>query len=135
MGKAVANAAAFFVEGNKGDITAQECMIIDKTYISESGLNANDQKITNVADGEFYADSMDAANGSQLYATNQKIDNITQNIDNVNNRVDNVDDKINKVGVGAAALAVTSIRRGSGTQVCAGISKKKIVEIKLKNKY
>lgn len=93
------------IEGNKGDITAEEYKVGDKTYISESGLNANDQKITNVADGEISADSKDAVNGSQLYATNQKIDNITQDIDNVNNRVDKLDGKINKVGAGAAALA------------------------------
>jgi len=44
-----------------------------KTYVSSAGLNANGQKITNVADGEVLAESTDAVNGSQLYATNQNV--------------------------------------------------------------
>ena len=39
------------------------------TYISNAGLNANDKKITNVANGNVSATSTDAINGSQLYGT------------------------------------------------------------------
>lgn len=46
MEKAVANAAAFFVGSDKGDITAQEYNVVDKTYISESGSNDNDKRLT-----------------------------------------------------------------------------------------
>ena len=38
-----------------------------KTYVSPTGLNANDQKITNVADGIVGAGSKDAVNGGQLH--------------------------------------------------------------------
>ena len=38
-----------------------------KTYVSPTGLNANNQKITNVADGTVGAGSKDAVNGGQLH--------------------------------------------------------------------
>lgn len=47
-----------------------------KTYISDAGLNANDKKITNVADGAVTVDSKDAVNGSQLRNTAGDIANI-----------------------------------------------------------
>ena len=40
----------------------------DKAYITSSGLNANSQKITGVAEGTISEDSTDAVNGSQLHA-------------------------------------------------------------------
>ena len=40
-----------------------------KTYISDAGLNANDKKITNVANGDVTSASKDAINGSQLRNT------------------------------------------------------------------
>ena len=40
--------------------------------VTKSGINAGDKKITNVAPGEISADSKDAVNGGQLYATEQK---------------------------------------------------------------
>ena len=38
-----------------------------KNYVSPNGINANDQKITNVANGDVAANSKDAVNGSQLH--------------------------------------------------------------------
>mgnify|MGYP000685916619 FL=1 len=38
-----------------------------KNYVSSNGINANDQKITNVANGDVAANSKDAVNGSQLH--------------------------------------------------------------------
>ena len=38
-----------------------------KTYVSPTGLNANDQKVTNVANGDVSANSKDAVNGGQLH--------------------------------------------------------------------
>ena len=38
-----------------------------KTYVTPNGIDANDQKITNVADGEIAANSKDAVNGGQLH--------------------------------------------------------------------
>ena len=48
----------------------------DKAYITSSGLNANGQTITNVADGIIAEGSKDAVNGSQLHATNKKVDEL-----------------------------------------------------------
>ena len=76
-----------------------------KTYISETGINANDQKITNVADGEISENSKDAVNGSQLYASNQRIENNTQNISILNNYLGSLDKRVNEAAAGAAALA------------------------------
>ena len=44
-----------------------------KAYITSSGLNANNQKITGVAAGTISADSTDAVNGSQLYDVKNSI--------------------------------------------------------------
>lgn len=70
----------------------------NKTYVSNKGLNANDQKVTGVAAGEISSTSKDAVNGSQLFATNQQVAQNAQSISKLGNR-------INKVGAGAAALA------------------------------
>ena len=43
----------------------------DKAYITSSGLNANSQKITGVAEGTISEDSTDAVNGSQLNAVKE----------------------------------------------------------------
>ena len=80
------------------DITVDSVKVGDKTYISDKGLNANDQKVTNVAAGELSETSKDAVNGSQLYKTNQEVVNNT-------NRINQLGSSVNKVGAGAAALA------------------------------
>lgn len=49
-------------------------------YVTKSGLNANGQKVVNVADGEISATSTDAVNGSQLHATNVEVEENTKNI-------------------------------------------------------
>ncbi|EEV25396.1 YadA domain protein, partial [Actinobacillus minor 202] len=41
--------------------------------ITSSGIDAGDKKITNVTEGNVSADSKEAVNGSQLYATNQNV--------------------------------------------------------------
>jgi len=48
----------------------------DKAYITSSGLNANLQKITGVANGDINETSTDAVNGSQLNATNKKVEEL-----------------------------------------------------------
>ena len=80
------------------NITVDSVKVGDKTYISDKGLNANDQKATNVAAGELSETSKDAVNGSQLYKTNQEVANNT-------NRINQLGSRVNKVGAGAAALA------------------------------
>ena len=66
--------------------------------VTNEGIHAGDQKITNVAPGTIASDSTDAVNGSQLYNTNQTIANI-------GNQISKLDGRVNKVGAGAAALA------------------------------
>lgn len=79
-------------------LTKDGLSIGNKTYVSNEGLNANDQKVTNVAAGDLSEKSTDAVNGSQLFATNQQVAQNAQSISKLGNR-------INKVGAGAAALA------------------------------
>ena len=99
-----------------------------KTYVSDSGLNANDQKITNVADGKVEKGSTDAVNGGQLYnetrvakdgnfvkksntagenlsALDNQVTANTESIYHMNGRISDLDNRVNKVGAGAAALA------------------------------
>ncbi len=47
------------------------------------GSEGNERTITNVAAGRITADSTDAVNGSELYATNQAIEKISGNINNI----------------------------------------------------
>ena len=97
VGKDV-SVTATAVTAGKTSISDEGVKVGDKTYISDKGLNANDQKVTNVAAGEISATSKDAVNGSQLYATNQEVANNT-------NRINQLGSRVNKVGAGAAALA------------------------------
>lgn len=79
------------IDGNatiKGDVTAKSYKVGDKTYIDANGINANNQKITNVADGSISEGSKDAVNGGQLYQVKNDLEG-----------------KVNKVGANAAAMA------------------------------
>ena len=75
-----------------------------KNYVSPTGINANDQKITNVADGTVGAGSKDAVNGGQLHEAK---DELNTNISNAKTELinkglrfnaDNNDVKTNKLG-------------------------------------
>ncbi len=65
----------------------------------------SNQSITQLAPGEVSATSTDAINGSQLYATNQMVQENRQNITQLGNSLNKLDNRINRVGAGAAALA------------------------------
>ena len=69
-----------------------------KNYVSPNGINANDQKITNVANGDVVANSKDAVNGGQLHQVKQDLgDQITNAKNDLNNKIDNTKtDLINK---------------------------------------
>ena len=75
-----------------------------KTYVSSTGLNANDQKITNVSDGTVGAGSKDAVNGGQLHdAKNELNTNISNAKTDLINKglrfnADNNAEKTNKLG-------------------------------------
>lgn len=88
-----------------GSVTASSYKVGDTTYIDANGINANNQKVTNVAAGDLSAASTDAVNGSQLYSTNQRVSTVENRVDGVENRVDKMDSRIDKVGANAAAMA------------------------------
>ena len=54
-------------------INASGLTVGGKTYVSSNGINANNQKITNVANGDVAANSKDAVNGSQLHDTKTEL--------------------------------------------------------------
>ena len=64
-----------------------------KTYVSPTGINANDQKVTNVANGDVSANSKDAVNGGQLHDAKNELINKGLRFD-----ADNNDVKTNKLG-------------------------------------
>ena len=72
----------------RGDVTANSYKVGDKTYIDANGINANNQKITNVADGSISEGSKDAVNGGQLYGVKRDLEH-----------------QVDKVGANAAAMA------------------------------
>lgn len=86
-------------------VTADSYKVGDKTYIDANGINANNQKITNVAAGDISEGSTDAVNGGQLHETNTRVANVENRVTQVETRVDKLDNKIDKVGANAAAMA------------------------------
>ncbi|UXZ05176.1 YadA-like family protein [Moraxella nasicaprae] len=76
--------------------------------ISGSGVNAGNQKVTNVADGTIAANSKDAINGGQLYNVANTFNNNLNNTANaLNGRINDVEDKA-EAGT-AAALAAAGL--------------------------
>ena len=71
-----------------GDVTANSYKVGRNTYIDANGINANNQKITNVADGSIFEGSKDAVNGGQLYGVKRDLEH-----------------QVDKVGANAAAMA------------------------------
>ena len=98
--------------------------IDNKQFVTKNGVNANNTKVTNVANGEISANSKDAINGSQLHevkesiesTVNKNLEDINTSITNVNNKVDNINQnmgsmesrlnsRMDKAVAGSAALA------------------------------
>lgn len=71
-----------------GDVTAKSYKVGGNTYIDANGIHANNQKITDVADGSISEGSKDAVNGGQLYGMKTDLEH-----------------KVDKVGANAAAMA------------------------------
>ena len=103
------------IEGNNGSITATGSIsagqtsisndgvkVGDKTYISDKGLNANDQKITNVAAG---TEAKDAVNFGQLQDVQSQVTENSNNIQSLAQNLSRVDSTAKKGIAGAAALA------------------------------
>ena len=72
----------------KGDVTARSYNVGGNTYIDADGVHANNQKITDVADGSISEGSKDAVNGGQLYGVKRDLEH-----------------QVDKVGANAAAMA------------------------------
>ncbi len=108
VGKDV-SVTATAVTAGKTSISDEGVKVGDKTYISDKGLNANGQNITNVADGKVEKDSKDAINGGQLHQAkadiNNRIDGVENQVVSNTNRINQLGSRVNKVGAGAAALA------------------------------
>jgi autotransporter adhesin len=96
------------------------------------------RQVTNVAAGQLNATSTDAVNGSQLYATNQAVNNLGTTVNNLATSVNNLGDTVNTINNGggiryfrsnvndasmpdAAANGAASVAAGSGaTTTTAG---------------
>ena len=93
-----------------------------KTYINNDGLNANGNKITNVADG---VDPTDAVNKGQLDAVKNVAGSAVQSVDvaaNENNLVvDNTDPKNPKLSL-KKDLTVDSVKAGDSTLNTDGLT-------------
>lgn len=82
---------------NLNSVTANT-VNVGPVKINSTGLNAGNTKITGVVAGEISSTSTDAVNGSQLYATDQKINNVV-------NKIDGFRSEISETGAMSAALA------------------------------
>lgn len=84
---------------------AQSGIDYSNTYLGPDGIDANGKKITGVAAGSISASSTDAVNGSQLYQTNQVVQQNSDDISKLYNRSAELNRKIHRAGAHAAALA------------------------------
>ena len=76
---------------NSGGLT-----VGNKTYVSPNGINANDQKITNVADGNIAANSKDAVNGGQLHDAKSELNkNISDTKTELNKNISDTKTELN----------------------------------------
>ena len=88
--------------GLADDLTANS-VTTGNVSISNNGVNAGNQKVTNVKAGDISATSTDAVNGGQLYKTNTKVadnsDKIAQNTNKINKGLNFGDGKGNVTNV------------------------------------
>ena len=86
--------------------SSQKAIDNANTYLTADGITAGGKKITNVAAGDITsADSTDAVNGGQLFATNQQVDANAGQIKSLWKKSGELNKKINRTGANAAALA------------------------------
>jgi autotransporter adhesin len=85
------------------------------------GSVGNERTITNVAAGRLSADSTDAVNGSQLFATNSAIDGLNINIDNLDKGAvkydTNADGSVNYNSVTLGGDTYNSTTKTGGTKI------------------
>ena len=99
-----------------GDTTINDngLTIVDGPSITKSGIDAANNKVTNVQDGEVSATSQDAVNGGQLYAQGSGISSIIGG-DTVYNAESGTFTNSNIGGTGESNIdgAIASIRQGT----------------------
>ncbi|THA18552.1 adhesin, partial [Rodentibacter pneumotropicus] len=88
-----------FTKVTSGNTTLDDkgLTIKDGPKIAKDGIDAGSKKITNVSNGTINANSKDAVNGSQLFATNQ---NITNNANNIANNTQNISKNTSEIAKG-----------------------------------
>ena len=69
-------------------VTANTYSVGGNTYISSSGLNANNQTINNVAPGAVTPNSTQAVNGAQLYQVQNAVSNISSYVDGLESKAE-----------------------------------------------
>ena len=88
--------------GDKTSLTETGLTVGGKEYIGENGLNANDQKITNVAEG---TEKGDAVNYGQLQNVQDQVTGNSNAIGELGRSVNKLGGEIDSVGAISAALA------------------------------
>lgn len=92
--------------GDKSALTSDTLKVNGKTYVSGDGLNANSQKITNVADGSADTDAVNVKQVNDLAARQgEAIAENAAHIGELGRAVNKLGNRLNRVGAGAAALA------------------------------
>ncbi|WP_386697167.1 ESPR-type extended signal peptide-containing protein [Lonepinella sp. MS14436] len=74
------NGQTVYTVATASDVDFDKVTVGDVTISKNSGINAGNHQVANVANGSISADSKDAVNGSQLYATNQNVTNLGQEV-------------------------------------------------------
>ena len=94
-----------------------------KTYVSPTGLNANDQKVTNVANGDVSANSKDAVNGGQLHEAKTELINkgLRFNADNNAEKTNKLGSKVTVNGDGNITTEIT--QTGDDTTIGVKLNK------------
>ncbi|WP_233862212.1 YadA-like family protein [Paraburkholderia adhaesiva] len=124
------------IQSQLADAVAYDSSAHDKVTLGGVGSNTP-VKLLNVEDGTLSATSTDAVNGSQLYATNQKLDQTTGDVTNIQSQLadavvydSSAHDKLTLGGVGSATpvtlhnvapgnLSATSTDAVNGSQLYA----------------
>ncbi|WP_221410336.1 YadA-like family protein, partial [Paraburkholderia dinghuensis] len=124
------------IQSQLADAVAYDSSAHDKVTLGGVG-SGTPVKLLNVEDGTLSASSTDAVNGSQLYATNQKLDQTTGDVTNIQSQLadavvydSSAHDKLTLGGVGSAMpvtlhnvapgnLSTTSTDAVNGSQLYA----------------
>ena len=98
-------------------VTANTYSVGGNTYISSSGLNANNQTINNVAPGAVTPNSTQAVNGAQLYQVQNAVSNISSYVDGLESKAETTE----ALGAAMASLKPLQYNPMSPGQLMFGI--------------